>query len=148
MKKIIVVLAAILCLNLSSFSNVIISPVFALETVSLCKENSFKSVSNIENKSVEVQFPAKSIKTGDNEIFIKIKPQKGILAKDLEVVINAFMPSMPKMYVPKPVVKKVGKGQYKGVVNLSMPGEWQIKINLKEKNKINQQALVFKVNAN
>jgi len=57
-----------------------------------------------------------------------------------------FMPSMGHGSTGNEAAVSLGDGKYAGVVNLTMPGEWIIKVNLlKNGEKVSQDSLVFPV---
>ena len=64
---------------------------------------------------------------GDNEIRIEIKDPQGSPVLDAEVLVNYYMPPMPKMApmnytIPAPLKGK----EYRAVMDLIMTGPWNI----------------------
>jgi hypothetical protein len=81
---------------------------------------------------------------GENEIRIEIKDPQGNLVLGAEVLVNYYMPPMPRMppmnyTVPAPLKD----GAYRAVMNLVMVGPWNIVIRAKNEEKRTQ--LVFPI---
>ena len=73
---------------------------------------------------------------GDNEIRIEIKDPKGKPVLGAEVLVNYYMPPMPRMppmnyTVPAPLKD----GAYRAVMDLIMAGPWNIVIGAKSEEK-------------
>ena len=73
---------------------------------------------------------------GDNEIRIEIKDPQGNPVLGAEVLVNYYMPPMPRMppmnyTVPAPLKD----GAYRAVMNLIMAGPWNIIIRAKSEEK-------------
>jgi len=74
---------------------------------------------------------------GDNEIRIEIRDAEGHAVLDAEVLVNYYMPPMPRMApmnytVPAPLKGK----EYRAVMDLIMAGPWNIVIRAKTQGKL------------
>ena len=74
---------------------------------------------------------------GDNEIRIEIRDAEGNAVIDAEVLVNYYMPPMPRMApmnytVPAPLKGK----EYRAIMDLIMAGPWNIVIRAKTQGKL------------
>lgn len=73
---------------------------------------------------------------GDNRIQIDIKDPSGRSFTDAEVLINYYMPPMPRMAPMNYTIGAALKGQsYMATMNFIMAGPWYIAVILKHGNK-------------
>ena len=73
---------------------------------------------------------------GDNEIRIEIKDAQGKAVLGAEVLVNYYMPPMPRMAPMNYTVPAPPKGgEYRAVMDLIMAGPWNIVIRSKVEGK-------------
>jgi len=73
---------------------------------------------------------------GDNEISIEIKDPQGNAVQGAEVLVNYYMPPMPRMAPMNYTVPAKSKnGEYRAVMDLIMAGPWNIIIRSKIEGK-------------
>lgn len=70
-----------------------------------------------------------SPKTGDNTVELEITDQQGDPATPAEVSVEPAMPQMGHA-VPPATAAVVTPGHYRATVNLPMPGQWEIAVQL------------------
>ena len=80
---------------------------------------------------VEVKLDRNPPSLGDNNIEIEIKDGGGKSVTDAKVLVNYYMPPMPRM-VPMNFITdaKLRKEKYKATMNLIMSGPWIIAVKL------------------
>src|SRR4030042_102605 len=73
---------------------------------------------------------------GDNQIEVEIKDASGEVVKDAEVLINYYMPPMPRMAPMNYRVDAKLKGEkYRATMNFIMSGPWIIAIKVTSQGK-------------
>jgi hypothetical protein len=82
---------------------------------------------NVEGFTFDIAINRNPPVIGDNEIRIEIKDPEGKPVLDAEVMVNYYMPPMPKMApmnytIPAPLRGK----EYRAVMDLIMTGPWNI----------------------
>lgn len=98
----------------------------------LAKENTKSS----DNYTLNFQFDKKVVSMGDNNFTLTITSKKNPLSKDISIEIKPVMPEMPKMLVPPAKITSQGNGKFKGIIQFTMSGLWQVNIFLKQKGKV------------
>jgi hypothetical protein len=92
---------------------------------------------NAEGLTFDISINRNPPVLGDNEIRIEIKDPQGSPVLDAEVLVNYYMPPMPKMApmnytIPAPVKGK----DYRATMDLIMTGPWNIIIRAKTQGKL------------
>jgi hypothetical protein len=92
-----------------------------------CQAADFRVRKNAEGLAFDIAINRNPPVLGDNEIRIEIRNAEGHAVLDAEVLVNYYMPPMPKMApmnytVPAPLKGK----EYRAVMNLVMTGPWNI----------------------
>jgi len=73
---------------------------------------------------------------GDNKIEIEIKNSEGKCVKDAKVLVNYYMPPMPRMAPMNYITDATLKGEkYKATMNFIMSGPWIIAIKINHAGK-------------
>lgn len=68
------------------------------------------------------------------------------VSEGYEIALNTHMPDMGHGSEGNENAKAVGEGYYKGKVNLSMPGLWEVKADLlKDGKKVSTEPVIFKI---
>jgi hypothetical protein len=76
---------------------------------------------------------------GDNELRISIKDAQGNTVPDAEVLVNYYMPPMPRMPPMNYTVPAAPKnGNYRAVMDLIMTGPWNIVVKAKREGRLTQ----------
>ncbi len=74
---------------------------------------------------------------GDNNIEIEVKDARGNPVKDAKILVNYYMPPMPRMVPMNYVTDAKLKGEkYKAKMNFIMSGPWIIAIKISHAGKI------------
>jgi hypothetical protein len=74
---------------------------------------------------------------GDNRLEIEIKDAGGKKITDAKVLVNYYMPPMPRMAPMNYVTDAKLKGEkYKATMNFAMPGSWIIAVNIHHRGKV------------
>ena len=87
----------------------------------------FRVRKNAEGLAFDISINRNPPVRGDNEIRIEIRDAEGHAVLDAEVLVNYYMPPMPRMApmnytVPAPLKGK----EYRAVMDLIMTGPWNI----------------------
>ncbi|WP_461831802.1 efflux RND transporter periplasmic adaptor subunit, partial [Aquifex sp.] len=100
----------------------------------------YKEVLSFKKNNVEVIIYSEtgSIKTGGNKIKVVVKPPKEIKE------FYFYMPPMPGMSEMRDVAKleKVSEGTYRGSLNISMDGPWQIRVVFSDRSMITHDVFI------
>jgi hypothetical protein len=84
----------------------------------------------------EVKINRNPLIVGDNKIEIEIKDDEGKSVRDAEVLVNYYMPPMPRMAPMNYTTKAQLKGGiYKATMKFIMSGPWTIAIKLNQEGK-------------
>jgi hypothetical protein len=102
----------------------------------LCEAGDYRVRKNAEGLAFDIAINRNPPVLGDNEIRIEIKDLHGNQVLDAEVLVNYYMPPMPKMApmnytIPAPLKGK----EYRAVMDLIMAGPWNIVIRAKNEEK-------------
>ena len=91
----------------------------------------YQAKKKIGECEVEVKLDRNPPSLGDNNIEIEIKDGGGKSVTDAKVLVNYYMPPMPRM-VPMNFIAdaKLRKEKYKATMNLIMSGPWIIAVKL------------------
>ena len=91
----------------------------------------YQAKKKIGECEVEVKLDRNPPSLGDNNIEIEIKDGGGRSVTDAKVLVNYYMPPMPRM-VPMNFITdaKLRKEKYKATMNLIMSGPWIIAVKL------------------
>ncbi|AGK96865.1 FixH family protein [Clostridium pasteurianum] len=106
-----------------------------LSTTALADSGGTKIEKNVDGIKVDLVLSSDTVKTGDNELTIRLYDEKGQPLENANVKVTADMPSnnMGNMNMdnskPGAIDFKAGqeKGEYTGNVNFSDKGNWTIK---------------------
>ncbi|AJA48624.1 hypothetical protein CPAST_c25550 [Clostridium pasteurianum DSM 525 = ATCC 6013] len=109
--------------------------VLALSTTALADSDGTKIEKNVDGIKADLILSSDTLKTGDNELTIKLYDTKGQPIENANVKVTADMPgnNMDDMKMnnskPEAIDFKPGheKGEYTGTVNFSDKGNWTIK---------------------
>ena len=102
-----------------------------------CEAGDYRVRKNIEGLAFDIAINRNPPVLGGNEIRIEIKDPQGNPVLDAEVLVNYYMPPMPKMApmnytIPAPLKGK----EYRAVMDLIMAGPWNIVIRAKTQGKL------------
>jgi len=102
-----------------------------------CEAADYRVRKNVEGLAFDIAINRNPPVLGDNEIRIEIRDAEGHAVLDAEVLVNYYMPPMPKMApmnytVPAPLKGK----EYRAVMDLIMAGPWNIVIRAKTQGKL------------
>lgn len=106
-----------------------------LSTTALADSGGTKIEKNVDGIKVDLILSSDTVKTGDNELTLKLYDEKGQPLENANVKVTADMPgnNMDNMNMnnskPEAINFKAGheKGEYTGNVNFSDKGNWTIK---------------------
>lgn len=106
-----------------------------LSTTALADSGGTKIEKNVDGIKVDLILSSDTVKTGDNELTLKLYDEKGQPLENANIKVTADMPgnNMDNMNMnnskPEAVNFKSGheKGEYTGNVNFSDKGNWTIK---------------------
>jgi YtkA-like len=92
-----------------------------------CEAGNYRVRKNAEGLVFEITINRNPPVLGDNEIHIEIRDSEGNPVLDAEVLVNYYMPPMPKMApmnytIPAPLSGK----EYRAVMDLIMTGPWNV----------------------
>ena len=92
-----------------------------------CEAGDYRVRKNAESISFDIAINRNPPVLGDNEIRIAIRDPQGNPVLDAEVLVNYYMPPMPRMppmnyTVPAPLKGK----EYRAIMDLIMTGPWNI----------------------
>jgi hypothetical protein len=83
---------------------------------------------------VEVDIDRNPLVVGTNRIEIGIRDASGEIVTDAEVIVNYYMPPMPRMVPMNYTTKTEPKGKkYRATMNVIMVGPWYIRIIIRHK---------------
>jgi len=105
-----------------------------------------KVTKNAREYQVEATLDRYPLALGDNRIEIEIRDTSGKRVTDAEVLVNYYMPPMPRM-VPMNYKTEAGLDdeKYEAEMDIIMAGPWYIKIIIKHRGKIS--TIKFNVDA-
>jgi hypothetical protein len=99
---------------------------------SSCEAGDYRVRKNAEGLMFEIAINRNPPVVGDNEIRIEIKDPQGNIVPGAEVLVNYYMPPMPRMAPMNYTVPAPPKdGAYRAVMDLIMAGPWNIVIRAK-----------------
>ena len=103
---------------------------------SACEAGDYRVRKNAEGLMFEVAINRNPPVLGDNEIRIEIKDPQGNAVLGAEVLVNYYMPPMPRMAPMNYTIPAQPKGsEYRAVMDLIMSGPWNIVIRSKVEGK-------------
>ena len=92
-----------------------------------CEAGDYRVRKNIEGLAFDIAINRNPPVLGGNEIRIEIKDPQGNPVLDAEVLVNYYMPPMPKMAPMNYTIPAALKGiEYRAVMDLIMTGPWNI----------------------
>ena len=102
-----------------------------------CEAADYRVRKNVEGLAFDIAINRNPPVLGDNEIRIEIRDAEGNAVIDAEVLVNYYMPPMPRMApmnytVPAPLKGK----EYRAIMDLIMAGPWNIVIRAKTQGKL------------
>ena len=102
-----------------------------------CEAADYRVRKNVEGLAFDIAINRNPPVLGDNEIRIEIRDAEGHAVLDAEVLVNYYMPPMPKMApmnytIPAPLKGK----EYRATMDLIMAGPWNIVIRAKTQGKL------------
>jgi hypothetical protein len=98
----------------------------------LCQAGDFRVRKMAEGLVFDVAINRNPPVMGGNEIRIEIKDMQGKPVQDAEVLVNYYMPPMPRMAPMNYTVPALRKeGAYRAAMDLIMAGPWNIIIKAK-----------------
>jgi len=102
----------------------------------LCEARDYRVKKNADGLTFDISINRNPPVLGDNEIRIEIRDPQGSPVLDAEVLINYYMPPMPRMPPMNYTVPARPKdGEYRAVMDLIMAGPWNIIIRSKVEGK-------------
>jgi len=106
-------------------------------TAGLSDSRGFKVKRNAKEYQVEASIDRYPLVLGDNHIEIDIRDGSGKSIFDAQVLVNYYMPPMPRM-VPMNYKTEahLKSDKYEAKMNIIMAGPWYIKIIIKHQGKI------------
>ena len=94
-----------------------------------CKAGDYRVRKNAEGLMFDIAINRNPPVLGDNEIRIEIKDLQGRPVLGAEVLVNYYMPPMPRMAPMNYTIPALPKGDaYRAVMDLIMSGPWNIVI--------------------
>jgi hypothetical protein len=107
----------------------IIAILFLFLTASVAHAGGLKFEKKVREYLIRVEIDRNPLIIGDNDIQIDIKDDSGRSITDAEVLVNYYMPPMPRM-VPMNYKTKadLSKDKYTATLNIIMVGPWYIRI--------------------
>ena len=113
---------------------------------SIANPNGYELKKKMGDYDAEVKMDRSSPVIGDNNIEIEIKDAGGKNVTDAKVLVNYYMPPMPRMVPMNYITNAKLKGEkYKATMNFIMSGPWIIAIKINLGGKISTAK--FNVNA-
>jgi len=101
-----------------------------------CKAGDYRVRKNAEGLMFDIAINRNPPVLGDNEIRIEIKDLQGRPVLGAEVLVNYYMPPMPRMAPMNYTVPALSKGDaYRAVMDLIMSGPWNIVIRARVEGK-------------
>jgi len=98
-----------------------------LFTAALAHARGYEAHKTVEGYDVVIRIDKNPPVLGDNQIEVEIKDASGKVVKDAEVLINYYMPPMPRMVPMNYKVDAKLKGDtYRAKMVLIMSGPWAI----------------------
>jgi len=102
-----------------------------------CEAADYRVRKNVEGLAFDIAINRNPPVLGDNEIRIEIRDAEGNAVIDAEVLVNYYMPPMPRMApmnytIPAPLKGK----EYRATMDLIMAGPWNIVIRAKTHSKL------------
>jgi hypothetical protein len=92
-----------------------------------CEAGDYRVRKNAEGFTFDIAINRNPPVLGDNEIRIEIKDPQGNPVLDAEVLVNYYMPPMPKMAPMNYTIPAALKGkEYRAVMDMIMTGPWNI----------------------
>jgi hypothetical protein len=92
-----------------------------------CEAGDYRVRKNIDGLTFDIAINRNPPVLGDNEIRIEIKDLHGNPVLDADVLVNYYMPPMPKMPPMNYTIPAALKGiEYRAVMDLIMTGPWNI----------------------
>ena len=92
-----------------------------------CEAGDYRVRKNIDGLAFDITINRNPPVLGDNEIRIEIKDLHGNPVLDADVLVNYYMPPMPKMAPMNYTIPAALKGiEYRAVMDLIMTGPWNI----------------------
>jgi hypothetical protein len=102
-----------------------------------CEAGDYRVRKNAEGLTFDIAINRNPPVLGDNEIRIEIRDPQGKPVLDAEVLVNYYMPPMPKMAPMNYTVLASLKGkEYRATMDLIMTGPWNIIIRAKTQGKL------------
>ena len=96
----------------------------------------YEIVKNADDLKIKIIMGKNPLVTGENSFDIQLSDAEGVPVTKARIKIDYSMPSINNM--PTMIYKTRAKPDgemYKAVINLSMPGKWDIRINIKRPGK-------------
>lgn len=109
----------------------------------LQQENNYTIKQTLQHYLLTTRLNTKPPIQGVNKLEIEVSQIHGALPDNLSLEVNSHMPSMPKMTVPKPTVSKSGKTSFAINFEPTMPGLWQLTVNLKQDRQLIGTTQIF-----
>ena len=101
-----------------------------------CEAGDYRVRKNAEGLTFDIAINRNPPVLGDNEIRIEIRDAEGNAVIDAEVLVNYYMPPMPKMAPMNYTIPAQLKGkEYSATMNLIMTGPWNIVIRARVQGK-------------
>ncbi len=130
------------------FGMIILTAIFSLLYIftGAVDARELKLTKNSREYQVEATIDRYPLVLGDNRIDIEIRDTSGKRVTDAEVLVNYYMPPMPRM-VPMNYKTQAGLDdeKYEAEMDIIMAGPWYIKIIIKREGKIS--TIKFNVDA-
>lgn len=100
-----------------------------LSVTGVCHARGLEIDKKVDLYNVTIKLEKNPPVLGDNPIEIELKDASGKLVADAKVLVNYYMPPMPRM-VPMNyrTEAKLSGGRYKATMNIIMSGPWVIRI--------------------
>jgi hypothetical protein len=107
----------------------IIAILFLSLTATAAHSGGLKVKRNVKAYQIEVEIDRNPLVIGDNHVEIEIKDVSGKSIIDAKVLVNYYMPPMPRM-VPMNYKTEadLSKDKYASTLNIIMAGPWYIRI--------------------
>ena len=101
-----------------------------------CEAADYRVRKNVEGLAFDIAINRNPPVLGDNEIRIEIRDAEGNAVIDAEVLVNYYMPPMPRMAPMNYTIPAQPKGkEYRGTMDLIMAGPWNIVIRARVQGK-------------
>jgi hypothetical protein len=102
-----------------------------------CEAADYRVRKNVEGLAFDIAINRNPPVLGDNEIRIEIRDAEGNAVIDAEVLVNYYMPPMPRMAPMNYTIPAQLKGkEYRATMDLIMAGPWNIVIRAKTQGKL------------